>query len=116
MKTALVFAFLTASLLPAAAQGLLTTGHGLDSCTDFVQGRVLSINVETSYFDWAQGYMAGVNNMLVAAKTPGRNLGAKSEEQQKTILLAYCRAHPNETYQAAVVKMFFTFPEIVNRN
>ena len=112
MKILLVSTFLLGLPAAASAQAIITTGHGLDLCSDLVQSRVLGANVETSYFDWAQGYMSGVNTMLGTAKAPTHNLNAKSDAAQKKMLLDYCTAHPTEPYQSAVVKMLFTFPSV----
>lgn len=115
MKTKLAFAFLLASALPALGAAPLPTpivvGHGTNSCTDYSEGRVMALQVENSYYDWAQGYMSALNTLAVAQKTPTRNITRISDDNQKKALAAYCSAHPADSFVVAVTKVYFNVPE-----
>ena len=114
MKTKLAIAFLFASGLPAMAASVpaaLAVGHGTNSCTDFNEGRVIALQVENSYYDWAQGYMSGLNAMLTAQKSTTHGLGRISDEKQKKALETYCTAHPGDSFLVAVTKVFYNTPE-----
>lgn len=115
MKIKLAFAFLLASLLPASAAAPIPTpivvGHGVNSCTDYSEGRLIALQVENSYYDWAQGYMSALNTMAAAQKTPTRNITRVTDDNQKKALAAYCSAHPTDTFVVAVTKVYFNIPE-----
>ena len=114
MKTKLAFVFLLASALPAAAAATpvpIVVGHGTNSCTDFSEGRLIALQVENSYYDWAQGYMSALNTVAAAQKTPTRNIARITDDKQKKALQTYCSAHPTDSFMAAVTKIFFDIPE-----
>jgi hypothetical protein len=111
MKTKLVCAFLLLSALPAVAATTFVEGHGTDSCAEFLQARTISPTVEDSYWFWTEGFMSGMNTMLLAAKSPGRNLSATSQDDQRKAVRDYCSSNPNTAFETAVVKILFTFPE-----
>jgi hypothetical protein len=114
MKTKLAIAFLLASVLPAVAAPApapLIVGHGANSCTDFSEGRLMALQVENSYYDWAQGYMSALNTMLSIEKSPTHSLARITDDNQKKALQAYCTAHPADAFMIAVTKVFFNIPE-----
>lgn len=114
MKTKLAIAFLIASALPAAAAGPLpiVLGRGVNSCIDYTQGRLAALQVENSYFSWAQGYMSALNITLSNQKLATRNVYHFSDDNMKKALQTYCTAHPADLFLVAVTKTFTELPEI----
>jgi hypothetical protein len=68
--------------------------------------------MEDEYFEWAQGYMAGMNNMFGPARTQPRDLTAMTFSAQKTVIRDFCKANPQEWYEAAIPAVYVLLPPI----
>jgi hypothetical protein len=56
-------------------------------------------------FTWVQGYISGMNGVLLNLKSATFDLQAISAEQQWAYIVAYCRANPNAAIVAAVMDL-----------
>jgi hypothetical protein len=59
---------------------------------------------------WEQGYMTGLNRALLVAGVPGRDLSAKTFEQETKFILDYCAAHPDEPFYESAQSLMNAFP------
>ncbi|MGC2078532.1 MAG: hypothetical protein WA728_21375, partial [Xanthobacteraceae bacterium] len=82
------------------AQGAI--GSGMSTCAQFAQRYAQRTVVEELFFQWAQGYMTGIN--AATAKEAGviRDLNSDSTEDQMAWIREYCNDHPLAIYQDAV--------------
>lgn len=99
--------------LPAFAysKNPIATGDGLRTCRDFLTVAGSAQSEEDRYFQWAQGFMSGMNAMFGPAHTPVKDLASMSAEKQKTAIKDHCAAHPADTYESAVIKLFASLPD-----
>ena len=95
---------------PAQANDLAGMGVGYMTCTQFADFyKDDAEGVETGFFNWAQGFMSGVNfgnftdEHAVAGKTV--NLAAMELKEQKAFLRRYCDQHPLAQYVDAVLHL-----------
>ena len=49
-----------------------TMGYGVTTCAQFAQYYQTNVVVEQEYFNWAQGYMSGVNTLFATVKVATR--------------------------------------------
>ena len=96
----------------SVAQTALTMGAGESTCAEFGQHYQRAVDIEGTYFDWAQGYMSGMNTMFALLKRPTRDLHAMPTSEQMTALRHYCDDHPLEEYEAAVVSLYYSLPDV----
>jgi hypothetical protein len=81
-------------------------GTGAISCARYAQEvRSMGKPQRIFYFTWAQGYMSGVNSVvLYSAKHT--NLGLRDVEAQLAFLDRYCDQHPEAFYVQAVLNLY----------
>jgi hypothetical protein len=96
---------------PASTQGGETdqgmwVGPGAVSCDRYAQEvRSMGNPQRIFYFSWAQGYMSGLNSVvLYSAKNT--NLGGRDVEDQLARLDRFCDQHPLATYVQAVLNLY----------
>src|SRR5262245_46534539 len=80
-------------------------GVGATTCSEFADLLKRDPVVDTDYFDWAQGFMTGINwqlNANVNTRHLQHNLGDMDEDYQRLHIRRYCGSHPSEPYLAAV--------------
>jgi hypothetical protein len=83
------------------------SGAGAATCAQFAQDYKQDVELERNYFNWAQGFMSGIN---WKEDTFYHNLDAQTIEDQKAFLRRYCDAHPLEQYILAVQAFYDTLP------
>jgi hypothetical protein len=66
--------------------------------------------MEDYYFEWAQGYMAGMNAMFGPVKTLPKDLTATKFSTQKSIIRDFYKSHPLDLYEAAVPAVYVLLP------
>jgi hypothetical protein len=66
--------------------------------------------MEDSYFEWAQGCMAGMNAMFGPAKTLPKDLTATNFSDQKKFIRDFCKSNPQDEYEAAVPGVYASLP------
>jgi len=107
MRRAIV---ITATLMLStvgAEAGFSSMGAGAGSCAEFNrQYAKTPAAAETVFFSWAQGFLSGVNQILMYQHARTKNLQSLSLDDQRARLRAYCTAHPNAIYQLAVMNLF----------
>lgn len=91
-----------------AAEGAV--GQGSEVCADLTKKLTASPALMTqTYFPWAQGYMSGVNGVLIANGRSYRDLTKDPAGQQKA-LLDYCARRPKSTFLDAVIAIYEARP------
>jgi hypothetical protein len=100
--------------LPPGAP-LSMTGYGLQTCAQFAQdARRWGAKEEDGYFQWAEGFMSGINfNEVLRANgtfSSTRNLGAASPDALKRQVTDLCMAHPDARYGQAALTVFSALP------
>jgi hypothetical protein len=114
MKRSLIMLYILAFPLPTLAAGNtpLATGLGMTSCDQFTKSIQSSPTMEDTYFEWAQGYMTGMNSMLGFTKAPPKDLTAMTFSTQKNVIRDFCKSHPRMEYEAAVPAVYVLLPAI----
>ena len=112
MKRSLIMLYALTFPLPALAAGNtpLATGLGTTSCDQFTKSVLSSPRMEDSYFEWAQGYMTGMNSMFGFSKTLPKDLTAMKFSVQKNVIRNYCKSHPLDLYEGAVPAVYVLLP------
>ena len=111
MKRSLIMLFLTFPLPTLAASNIpLATGLGMTRCDQFTKSVQSSPKMEDNYFEWAQGYMAGMNAMFGPAKTLPKDLTAVKLSTQKSVIRDFFRSHPLDLYEAAIPAVYVLLP------
>jgi hypothetical protein len=80
------------------------------TCAQFAQYYQSNVNVESDFFNWAQGHMTGMNGMFAYAKSSTRDLDGIPVADEKTHLRDYCSTHPLDEYMTAVIDLYFSLP------
>lgn len=89
-----------------------TMGYGVASCAQFAQDYQVSTAVEENYFNWAQGYMSGLNEMFGVAGAPTYDLSTLTVDDTKASIRNYCASNPLKAYKDAVTVVYFSFTQI----
>ena len=112
MKRSLTMLCILTVPVPAFAAGNtpLATGLGMTSCDQFTKSVQASPKMEDNYFEWAQGYMAGMNSMFGPARFQPKDLTAMKFQDQKTVIRDFCKSHPREEYEAAIPAVYVLLP------
>ena len=112
MKRRLIILYILTFPIPTLAAGNtpLATGLGMTSCDQFTKSVQSSPRMEDYYFEWAQGYMAGMNAMFGPAKTLPKDLTAMKFSTQKNVIREFCKSHPVMEYEAAVPAVYVLLP------
>jgi hypothetical protein len=85
-------------------------GQGSEVCADLTKKVTASpVLMTQTYFPWAQGYMSGVNGVLIANGRSYRDLTKDPAGQQKA-LLDYCAHRPKSSFLDAVIAVYETRP------
>lgn len=86
-------------------------GAGSLTCAKFAElYRQAPEDAEAIFFQWAQGFMSGLNAAGLIHDTAFHDLSAKTLEAQQSELRAYCDKHPLANYVVAVGTLFQTLP------
>jgi hypothetical protein len=88
----------------AAHQGGM--GAGMSTCGAFGQLYARSTTIEEVYFQWAQGFMTGMNVGKVVNTGTIRDLNSEPTPDQMAAIRQYCNDHPLASYEDAVVDLF----------
>jgi hypothetical protein len=83
-------------------------GLGASSCAEFSQAyRDDPTTAMRLYFDWAQGFMSGVNVLHAANRRPTHNLSGRPVSEQQDILRGLCDQKPQALFVDAVQELYF---------
>jgi hypothetical protein len=77
-------------------------GIGVLSCAEFVKQYRANPDIESDFFEWAQGFMSGINDALASTAHVIRVLNSISVDRQKQILRAFCASHPTLPYRDGI--------------
>ena len=122
MSSLVVARLLTATPALAAEQqqqSALTgafTGPGTHECSDYLEGRPIlaqaPVTMDDFFLSWAEGFMSALNATRLLSGSNSKQLSSMPTGNQIERMRAYCVAHPNEKYMAAVNDLFDSLPEL----
>ena len=69
-----------------------------------------SRNTENTYFDWAEGFISGMNWTDVMNDHTAKNIMALSVADQKQLIRNYCNEHQLASYVEAVLDLYNRLP------
>jgi hypothetical protein len=97
---------LTAALLLCAvaahAEPFSNMGIGMLTCAQFVEHYRADPAIEDRFFDWAQGFMSGINDALEDTVGKYRDLKSIPAAQQRQILRAFCYSNAAAKYREEI--------------
>jgi hypothetical protein len=95
-----------------AGQGLgAVMGGGNFSCSEFAEKyRHDPLYTDTLFFYWAQGYMSGLNMVLIATKNQIHDLNAWPINTQLQIVRTFCNERPLAMFMEAVQNLYDKLP------
>lgn len=98
----------------SSAEEFVLRGIGTNTCGQLAAAYAKSVTNELHYYNWAQGYMSGVNNQLfiVGQRNAQRDLNAMTVDEQLSFIRIYCDKHPLQYYVNAVEELYVTLPKI----
>lgn len=82
-----------------------TMGAGTSSCGEFRSARTAP--EAAAYFNWALGFMSGLNTSRLASGWITKNMASMSVEEQETAITKYCNDHPLGSFNEAVMDVYF---------
>jgi hypothetical protein len=99
------------SVSPVAAsdkqEEIAIAGAGTFTCAKYGElYRKSPDAAEAVYYNWAQGFMSGINGVKLAANGESKDLGSISQDEQKWSIRNYCNNHPLEDYMGAVMQVY----------
>ena len=111
----LKFSFFASFLQLIAASAAYAGAYGLGktSCAEFaIMYRSNPYRTEQLFFDWAQGFISGMDLYSVFfTKSERLKTGSKFElEPMKLIIREYCDKHPLQLYYMAVLDTYTHLP------
>ena len=99
------------SVLPGAF-----TGPGTHECSDYLESRPIlaeaPVTLDDLFSSWARGFMSALNAARLQRGLNSKQLSSMPDTGQIERMRAYCVAHPNEKYMAAVHDLFDSLPEL----
>ena len=102
----------------SATEDKTLRGPGAQTCGEFAFDLRVNRNTENTYFDWAEGFISGMNWIDAMTHHTAKNIMALSVEDQKQVIRSYCNEHPLPPYWEAVIDLYnklpnsdFHFPE-----
>jgi hypothetical protein len=99
-----VIVFLFANYNGVLAQSYQVMGLGAHSCEVFLQDYNRNPKIwEEAYFNWAQGWISGVNSVKLDNFRDQLSMNA---EQQQQSIRDYCSNHPTRKYLFAVLEVY----------
>jgi hypothetical protein len=63
-------------------------------------------NTENTYFDWAEGFMSGMNWIDVKHDRTSKDIMSLSTADQKQLIRNYCNEHPLASFWEAVIDVY----------
>jgi len=104
-----VFVFIVTGVAFAQAQkDSAEIGFGANSCAAFAAiYKNDPAGAETGFFTWAQGFMSGMNMVLLGREHQrSTDLALWDMERQRQYIRAYCAANPARSYDEGVFDLF----------
>ena len=89
----------------------VAAGVGVRTCAQFAQDyKNNPVNAETIYTNWALGFLSGMNAIIAAHGTLGRDLQAMSLDNKKQFMRDYCDQHPLQLYLEGALQLGLSLP------
>lgn len=86
-------------------------GAGTSTCAVFAKQYAQKPDLaEDQFFDWAQGYLSGLNMRGKMDKSPDFQNLHGDIESQKQYIRDYCNGHPLALYMDAVDALYLSLP------
>jgi hypothetical protein len=82
-----------------------TMGAGTTSCAEFRSARTAP--EAAAYFNWALGFMSGLNYSRLASGWVTKNMVSMSVEEQEMAIAKYCNDYPLGSFNEAVMDVYF---------
>jgi hypothetical protein len=102
--------FLLAGASFAHAEAVVA-GAGANTCAQFGQDYKKSpATNEEIYYNWALGFLSGMNAIAIINGTLKRDLQAMSPADEKQFLRTYCDEHPLELFMDAALELAPSLP------
>jgi hypothetical protein len=112
-RTFIVSAFLLGAITFTQAEDtkeMAAMGWGIMTCAVFANMyRGDPEFAEEHSFNWAQGFMSGLNFAAIGNSGISMNLHSMSTDQQRRAIRAYCNDHPLANYVDAVLDVYGRF-------
>jgi hypothetical protein len=86
----------------AYSEPFSSMGIGMLTCAGFLEQYRSNPAIEDQLFDWAQGYMSGLNDALQDTIGKYRDLKSIPTAQQKQILRAFCANNAAAGYREGI--------------
>jgi hypothetical protein len=94
-------------LVIAAARGqAMEYAMGPGGCGEFRSAR--TVPEAAAYFNWALGFMSGLNTSRLASGWVTKNMASMSVEELETAIAKYCNDHPRGSFNQAVMDVYFS--------
>ena len=87
------------------------SGPGAQTCGEFAFDLRVNRNTENTYFDWAEGFISGMNWTDVMNGHTAKDIMALSVADQKQVIRNYCNEHPLASYWEAVIDLYNRLPK-----
>ena len=81
-------------LQASATEDKTLRGPGAQNCGEFAFDLRVNRNTENTYFDWAEGFISGMNWIDAMTDHTAKNIMALSIADQKQVIRNYCNDHP----------------------
>src|SRR6516164_8038693 len=78
----------------SATEDKTLRGPGAQTCGEFAFDYRVNRNTENTYFDWAEGFISGMNWIDAMTDHTAKNIMALSIADQKQVIRNYCNDHP----------------------
>jgi hypothetical protein len=92
--------------IPGQAMDYATMGVGTRSCGEFRSAGTAP--EAAAYFNWALGFMSGLNTSRLASGWVTKNMASMSITEQEMAILKYCDEHPLGSFHGAVMDVYFS--------
>jgi hypothetical protein len=98
-------------MFSGAAPAFELTGFGASTCDAFLKAYRNDPGFEGKYYNWAQGFMSGVN-IVAASGGDMKDLTAMTSGDQAQFLRNYCGSHASEKYLDGVLELIKVLPKM----
>jgi hypothetical protein len=105
-----VFGCCLCVLQAGATEDKTLRGPGAQTCGEFAFDLRVNRNTENTYFDWAEGFISGMNWADAINDHTAKNIMALSVADQKQVIRDYCNEHPLASYVEAVLDLYNRLP------
>jgi hypothetical protein len=106
IKCSVVMLLSLLGVVAAFSQEAAIKGGAVHSCGDFANAYRSNTIAEDLWFQWAEGFMSGLNTKQITINGNSQNLNSISDQEQKSFIRRYCNEHPLDDYVSAVLILY----------